>query len=97
MSHVLGDLPYVRTYLDDILLLTNGSHGGHATRAMVSLAMRAMAAGEQMANMRGCKGNLMHMGRGAGAHALWHHAQGWGLGQLLHGEEAAKATQGLCG
>jgi len=29
MNHVLGDLPFVKVYLDDVLLLTNGSYEDH--------------------------------------------------------------------
>lgn len=37
MSHVLGDLPYVRTYLDDVLLLTNGTYEDHCEKLRIVL------------------------------------------------------------
>ena len=32
MNHVLGDLPFVRIYLDDVLLLTDGTHADHCEK-----------------------------------------------------------------
>ena len=37
MSHILGDLPYVKIYLDDVLLLTNGSYEDHCDKLRVVL------------------------------------------------------------
>jgi len=37
MSHILGDLPYVKIYLDDVLLLTNGSYEDYCEKLQVVL------------------------------------------------------------